>query len=92
MFEGGLRKDIRQRVSMMRLGIVAKVYAIAMTVERELISSCSGQPQVCFGQGSSKRQGSGSTSGSDSSGGNQPWCKICNDYHWGPCKIGRAHV
>ena len=43
MFEGKLRKDICERVSMMRLPIVAKVYDVAMIVEHELTSSRSNQ-------------------------------------------------
>ena len=39
MVEGGLRKDIREKVSMMRLPTVAEVYDVAMTVKRELTLS-----------------------------------------------------
>ena len=54
MFEGELRKDIGERVNMMRLGMITEVYAAAMTVERELTSIGLSQPQ-----GSGKRQGRG---------------------------------
>ena len=79
MFEGGLRKDIRERVNMMRLGTMATMYDAAMTMERELASSSLRQSQGSgkrqrgvqySGQGSLKRHGLGSILGSGSSGGN----------------------
>ena len=39
MFEGGLRKEIWEKIGIMRLPIVAEVYDAIMTVERELASS-----------------------------------------------------
>ena len=50
MFKDGLRKDIRKKVSMMRLGTIMKVYDTTMIVEKELTSIDPSQPR-----GSSKR-------------------------------------
>ena len=93
---GGLRKDIRERVSMMKLGIIIEVYGIVMIVERELTSTGPSQSQGSIkrqgggqylAQKSSKRQGSGSTSGSGSSSGNWSRSNICNGYPWEPCML-----
>ena len=45
MFEGGLRREIRERVSIMRLALVDKVDDVAMIVEKEHLSSRPSQPQ-----------------------------------------------